>query len=447
MNESKTTLVVSDLHLGGGARDTGDDHIWQGEPLRRLIDEQCASEDGRKGAVELFFNGDFLEFAQANQAAYANVSDEQWCTEDESLAKLETIVSGHANIFEALRRFTAAGNAVTIAAGNHDIDLVWPRVQARLRQVAGDGLRFEIGQEWIKRHAGRLQIGHGNQHDVANRFEHWDDPIRHGAWGLPYLEMCPGTLFMVKFVNRLEARYPFADNMLPVTKLVPVLLSDDKAGFASVAWMFMRLLGTTDFTTLGAETTDDLGQRLLQRAKEDAGYRAEVGAALLAAQRHAAHAEWQAGPVKTRLLQKTMLELLGRVGDAEWHRLFDAPTGAPGLGDSNEAVTLNALRRAASVDGKLALRKAARERATQSGAQVVVMGHTHQPDEVRDADFAYFNPGSWTRYLELDPNQKVTMADLVDEARYPYALNYVRVVPQPNGQLQARLVCFESHFP
>jgi len=31
--------------------------------------------------------------------------------------------------------------------------------------------------------------------------------------------MCPGTLFMVKFVNWLEQEYPFADHLKPVTAL------------------------------------------------------------------------------------------------------------------------------------------------------------------------------------------------------------------------------------
>ena len=50
---------------------------------------------------------------------------------------------------------------------------------------------------------------------------------------------------MVKFVNKLEAKYPFADNSR-LTKLAWVLLSDT-SGFASVGWMFTRLIATTSW--------------------------------------------------------------------------------------------------------------------------------------------------------------------------------------------------------
>ena len=92
---------------------------------------------------------------------------------------------------------------------------------------------------------GKLQIAHGHMNDVANRFEHWEHPFVAGDFGVECLEMCPGTLFMVKFVNKLEAEYPFADNLLPVTKLASVLMRDDKAGYVSVGWMFARLVVTT----------------------------------------------------------------------------------------------------------------------------------------------------------------------------------------------------------
>jgi UDP-2,3-diacylglucosamine pyrophosphatase LpxH len=451
MSEPRITLVLSDLHLGGGPTDPGDDHIHHGAPLARLIAEQAATPEGRAGAVELFFNGDFLEFAQVNTRAFAHASDQFWCTEDESLGKLETILAGHGNIFAALRDFQAAGNRVTIAAGNHDVDIAWPRVQARLREVAGGATRFEIGQDWITRHGGRLQIGHGHQQDVANRFEHWADPIRPGKGGKPQLEMCPGTLFMVKFVNRLEARYPFADNLLPVTKLLPVLAREDKGGLASVAWLGLKLAATTSLSTLGADGAPDLAAALLQRVRDEPAYRAEIGAALAAAGHAALAQRWQAGPWKQALLAETMEALLDQLDEAGWDRLFAPPPGvtlsANGEPGAVDGVTLGALRKAAFEDGKALLRKTARERAAETGAPVVVMGHTHQADEVHEGALHYFNPGSWTRYLELAKGQNVRMADLRDESRFPYALNYVRVEAAGDGTLAARLVCFERSAP
>lgn len=238
MQAKQQVLVVSDLHLGGGSFDPGDDHVYQGRQLERFVRKWLASPKGREGQIELFFNGDFLEFAQVNQAAYRSPSSDFWCSETESMEKLESILSGHFDIIRALRDFQAQGNQVTIAAGNHDVDLYWPAIQRRLRQCIGDSLRFEIGADWVERYGGKLQIGHGHAEDPANRFKHWSAPILDAPDG-SRLEMCPGTLFMVRFVNALEATYPFADNLHPVQNLAPVLLREDTGGFASAGWLLL----------------------------------------------------------------------------------------------------------------------------------------------------------------------------------------------------------------
>ena len=180
MPEARVTLILSDLHVGGGAKDPGDDHVYHRRQLVDFVRQQLASPEGQQGRLELFFNGDFLEFAQTNVDAFSHLSDERWCTELESLAKLETIIGGHPDIFAALLGFQSKKNLVTIAAGNHDVDLYWDKVQARLREVAGQDVRFEIGQEWVERYQGKLQIGHGHTSDVANRFQHWDRPVVGG---------------------------------------------------------------------------------------------------------------------------------------------------------------------------------------------------------------------------------------------------------------------------
>lgn len=442
MSDPQTTLIVSDLHLGGGPADPGDDHVYQGGQLASWLRAEAGSADGAAGRLELVFNGDFLEFAQANQAAFSHVSDDFWCTETESLGKLETILSGHADIFDALRRFQQAGNRVTLAAGNHDVDLYWPAVQQRLRQAVGDSLQFALGSEWIDRYDGALQIAHGHMQDPANAFKHWADPIRGTDFGIQRLEMCPGTLFMLKFVNKLEARYPFADNLLPVTKLASVLLRDDKAGFMAVGWALTAFVGGSPLAALHAGPSEATGDWLLRRAREDERFRADVAAALAAAGLEASRQRWLAGPPNDVGLAAAMVELLGNLDEARWRSLFEPPTGATTLGAGDD-VTLAAVARAAFEDGKMQLRQVAQDRVDLTGAQVVVMGHTHQPDRMKLDGAVYFNPGCWTRYLELKGGQRVTLEDLRDESRYPYELNVVRVASRADGRLDAEMLCVE----
>ena len=444
MNDDRITLIVSDLHVGGGPADAGDDHVYHNNQLVNFVRAQGATPEGLDGRLELFFNGDFLEFAQTDVKAFSLVSDKCWCTEVESLRKLETILKGHPEIFEALRDFQKPGNVVTIAAGNHDVDLYWAKVQARLREVAGAGLRFEIGQDWIERYDGKLQVGHGHMSDVANRFENWAHPVVTTQWGIECLEMCPGTLFMVKFVNKLEAQYPFADNLLPVTKLASVLLRDDKSGFASVGWMFTRLVATTSPTTLGTDTGEDYGTRLLGLVQGSRSRAARLAAILQEQDMEEDRQLLAARALTQERLASLMFALLGRLDMRTRQSLFDLSDTGVDLGTDN--VTLAAIVRANLVDGKIELKKVAKKRGTLKNASVVVMGHTHQADELEWNGGKYYNPGCWTRYLELEPGRSITLEDLKEESKYPYALNFVRVERQGDS-LASEMVNIDQYVP
>ena len=136
-----------------------------------------------------------------------------------------------------------------------------------------------------------------------------------------------------------------------------------------------------------------------------------------------------------------MFNLLGRVSDNDWRLLFEIPSARITLG--SEEITLSAISRANFDNGKETLRKVAQNRIDATSASVVVMGHTHQPDEKRLEGGTYYNPGSWTRYLELTPNHKITLEDLKDESKYPYQLNVVRIEKSDDESLKSEMICFE----
>lgn len=440
MQARPQTLIVSDLHLGGGRFDPGDDHVYQGGQLERFVRGRLASDEGQAGQIELFFNGDFLEFAQVNQQAYRSPSTDFWCSEAESVEKLESILCGHDKIMLALRDFQVQGNQVTIAAGNHDVDLCWPAVQTRLKQCIGDSLKFEIGAEWIERYDGKLQIGHGHVMDPANSFKHWAAPILDGPDG-PRLEMCPGTLFMVRFVNGLEAAYPFADNLHPVQNLATVLLREDTGGFASAGWMLLKFAGRHP-KTLSSESSSNIGKQHLQRLQDDDNFAEKLTAACTKL-----GGDWSAKGLRQKIineeeLAQLMMRLLGALPFSEWERLFAYRSPAV-LGGGEK--TLGMIAKARNF-GRETLRDLARSRIDENPtAEVIVMGHTHLTDEKRFEHGHYLNPGSWTRYLDLEQHPNLKLEDLKDETRYPYALNYITVNCAGSGApIDARLECFEK---
>lgn len=441
------TIVISDLHLGGGAADTGDDHVYQGRQLIRFI-EASASEAACDGVhVELFINGDFLEFAQTLQSAHETRDARCWCSEPESNAKLNAILQGHGEIFDALGAWMRQGHQLTVAAGNHDVDLYWPSVRRALCEATDPALRFEIGHEWVERYEGRLQIAHGHIPDPVNTFANWESPfVRDGA-GVDRLAMCPGTLFMVQFVNLMEERYPFADNIQPVQKLAGLLLKEEKSGFFAMAWAFLKFAsrypGVLSHATDGSGIAD-YGSALIRRIREDD----ELARCFARLARLGEDAQAIAA-LRSRLHTEAAL--------AEFILLNGPAITSTPLATSLEPRTGKALRGTGShVLGTLAknadfgrddLRRVARERASKrNAAEVIVMGHTHVRDEFQASGKArYLNPGSWTRNLDVARFPQIRLDDLRSEERFPYALNFVQVDEvEKDAPLRSSLRTFES---
>jgi UDP-2,3-diacylglucosamine pyrophosphatase LpxH len=444
MNPKPVTLITSDLHVGGGVNDPGDDHVFDQAQFSTFVREQSNTTEGKQGDIELIINGDFLEFAQVRPEAYTLGSSTHWCAESESLAKLETMLSGHPGIFTALKDFQEKGNSVTIAAGNHDVDLYWPRVQARLREAAGP-VAFALGNTCYTRYDDRLVIGHGHMYDPANMFAHWQHPFLTDEFGLLRLEMCPGTIFMVKFVNWLEKDYPFADNIKPVTALARILAKEDRWGMAVVGWMLSRFLMKYPRSALGSgATVSDIGARLLQRIAYDQRFAEQLTPLYRQVRDSTATTDTVQSALTTEdAVYEFLCELLPRVSPDEWLPLFDGGSGGT-LAIGGKGKTL-AIFAAGKTPEKELLREKAQAELLKPQCQVVVFGHTHQPDEVRFPEGrVYFNPGSWTRYVDLERANAFTLDDLRREDQFPYQLNYVRVEEGVGDLLKAEMVCYQE---
>lgn len=442
MPEKPVTVIVSDLHIGGGPTDPGEDHVCDRDQFASFVMEQGNTPDGKSGRIELFINGDFLEFAQSRQEAYTLKSSEYWCSEQESLAKLTYILEGHPKIFNSLRAFQERGNIVTVAAGNHDIDLVWPKVREKLREVAGP-VQFESNATWYPRYNGRLLIGHGHIFDPANAFTHWGNPILHYTHAEQRLEMCPGTLFMVKFVNWLEHKYPFADNIKPVTALRQILWKENKWGLTVVAWMMLQFAVTEPSAALSSEGSPiRTGKDLVERLEWDKTFKQNI-IELFQETSNASLTDKQIlGSVNTpETMSQFLYQAMAQVSMDRWLKVFESSQGTS-LGNSGDFSL--AIKRAGTLDDKVELRRqAAKQLASDNGHQVIVLGHTHQPDAQTTTHGQYFNPGSWTRYLEIERLNTVTLEDLRHEEHFPYQLNFVRVQDASGSRkLSADMHCF-----
>lgn len=445
MSDKQVTIIVSDLHIGGGPADKGDDHVYNNNQLRRFIEELSSSSEGQTGNIEIFFNGDFLEFAQVKPEVYTLNSSSHWCTEDESLQKLNAILDGHKDIFQALKEFQLLGNRVTLAAGNHDVDLYWDAIQNRIKEVAGDIL-FELKKEICLRYDGRLAIGHGHQIDPANMFKSWEDPFVVDNEDKLRLEMCPGTLFMVKFVNKMESRYEFADNIIPFTSLARLLLREDKFGLGAVALAFMSFAVRNPITFLGVDknnpSIDTWAAHFRDKLNLDDVFLKEVTDLYRKAiNENATSDEVRQSLDSEESIRSFLQKLFVNVPFDEWINKFDSLEPLT-LSISGSGNNLGIMKSNYSYD-KESLRREAERLWIETNADVVVFGHTHQPDEHHNGDKVYFNPGSWTRYVDIADMPNLKLADLGNEKDFPFELNYVRVERKADGSLSAAMNCFE----
>jgi UDP-2,3-diacylglucosamine pyrophosphatase LpxH len=448
MSDKPITIVISDLHVG--AADKADDHIYKGEELVRFL--RNAIPEASEGKVELFINGDFLEFAQVKPEAFDATSPDFWCSQDESTEKLNAIIAGHDDIFKALGSFQGKGNQVTLAAGNHDVDLYWPGVQERLRQAIHPGIKFELGADAYFRYGTRLVIGHGHKYDPANKFKNWKNPIDKDH---QRLEMCPGTLFMVKFVNWLEEKYTFSDNVKPITALGRLLWNEQRKDFKAAAKILFQFIYDSPLTALAIEPADKSTEGLKGVARvlrleltNNSNFQQEMTGFYRQVLNPQASTQTMMDDLNSDARITEFLKLLlVKLEPQDWLPVMGQYEAAM-LGE-DDPTTLAVLRAGMSRDKQNLRDEAITYLTMESGSyEVVVFGHTHQPDEWRGSsgkwDGGYFNPGSWTRYVDLDLVKNLTMKDLQNEDDFPYQLNFIRIEQTQSGSLKADKICFEE---
>ncbi|MBL8425259.1 MAG: hypothetical protein JNK06_17445 [Candidatus Accumulibacter phosphatis] len=246
---------------------------------------------------------------------------------------------------------------------------------------------------------------------------------------------------MVRFVNGLEARYPFADNLHPVQNLATVLLREDTGGFASAGWMLLKFIAK-HAKALDTQATANVGTRLLARLRDDDAFAQRLAAAYRLLGEERSNESVRRDVSDEEQLAELMQRLFAVLPADEWLALFALrPARVLAAGGSKTLGTIIGARHF----GKDALRDLAQRRFDACpAAQVIVMGHTHLPDDQPSNNRHYLNPGSWTRYLDLDEHPHISLDDLRDEARFPYELNYIAVeAGADDTPLVARLACFE----
>jgi UDP-2,3-diacylglucosamine pyrophosphatase LpxH len=228
----KFKLVISDCHLSAGRFFEGqfnphEDFHFDTE-MCDLFEYFSTGQygEGPTGPVdvELFINGDFLDFLNVPYKG----EFEDAITEAMALAKVEAIIAGHPKVMAALKRFAGKPNKrITYMIGNHDADLFFAQVRERIvREWDPSGNypseRVELIADRDRvRFEGGVEIHHGNQFESANALN-FEQPVLTQNLPVPILNIPWGSFYVLKIVNRLKWEREYLDKIRPV-KLFMIL--------------------------------------------------------------------------------------------------------------------------------------------------------------------------------------------------------------------------------
>lgn len=449
-------VIISDLHISNGELDDFDQEI-EGH-LLTFLEHIAAGEDG----CELIINGDFLDFVQATPWSGASLES---CTtdgiplcftEEQSVAKLSAIAKDHPRVFSGLQAFLAANerNLLVVMPGNHDPDFFWPKIRKLFCTLVGHGSTQRVvfnlsgphrpmGYEW-------LWIEHGHRFDPVNAFfvgdkEHWtreQPPLLADRDGTLRLLECTGTRFLIRYLNGIDARYPFVDNVKPFSRFIRIFGASALTfgrGPLDAAVAVTKMLG---FLAASAMTRPgdllgfgEAGEVMpphplavwLARAKPDdrRALKRHLEARGIALARPLSLIEEQS-PDFLKLIDflADNLDLISDIKEDD-DSLLGTGAGTLTLAKGFRANETEDLFQGALAEGR-------------DGVTTVVMGHTHEPIERSEA-IAYFNTGSWTRYYRFGESEATQPWRLLRERsyeRFPYSLRYVDV---PSGATHATM--------
>jgi hypothetical protein len=219
-----TALVVSDLHLADG------NPAWEnwGEAQQAAFEGMLvAAQPGgalATATVELIINGDCFDFLLAPP----NLGDRMHADLNAAHAKWAAIAAAHGPWFAALRAFLRVpGHRATFIVGNHDLELLYPSIRARVRSAIGAApgmVRFCLAQRY--RPFPDVVIDHGCQYDPYNAIP--------GVWPAESAPATPadletadarglvgpialtwGTRYCYQVFLSAKMRLPYLDEMVP----------------------------------------------------------------------------------------------------------------------------------------------------------------------------------------------------------------------------------------
>jgi len=426
----KLKFVLSDLHLGAGyaGQDNQLEDFIADQELASFLHDIQHECDREQLEVELIINGDFFEFLQVPAVENYNPAEtyprEVYLdsSEQASVQRLNIVTQGHPKVFDALSDFMYVEHPqrrITIIKGNHDVNLFWPRVKSRLREILGaSGTRASLllfADEFVSRE--KIYVEHGHQR--AERINAYRDFFNPRSYDNPDQLYYPaGSCFVIECFNEIERKYWFVDHLKPVTAFIWTALQWD---FDVAGQMLTHL------------TCASASDRIL---KDNADLKNFLTDLKDPSKRRSLSQQYATDPDFRQQFHQQVQQLL-QVKPVNDDML------PPALLTTNPLEMARASRRQQDD----LLRHAATEIAEREGSNVIVFGHTHNPaQEELENGSVYINAGCWIEdFSQAEPE---TWQALFNGTRLPQketaTLSYVRIDYDDNDVPTGKLMFFNQ---
>ncbi len=220
----KVKLVVNDFHLGKGpVLKDGTVNILEdfryGAKFVEFLDHHSSGEFA-DAHVELIINGDFLNLLQLD---YLGIHT-YLVTERMVVHGVRSIIAGHPEVFDALRKFAAADNhEIAYIIGNHDVGLLFDEARKTLRECIGTKLRF-YDTHYDFDH---VRVEHGHAYEAINATDPQNFKLQDPDYPEPVLNLPWASLFVAAYLPKIKKDRPFVDKVKPFTGYMRWVLLHD----------------------------------------------------------------------------------------------------------------------------------------------------------------------------------------------------------------------------
>ena len=429
----ESLIVFSDVHLGSDIHDGAARRARRSaevdRDLIRLL-EHYRAQPPSADRWRIVIAGDFIDFIgmtvtpRPSDLVETSLTDEEQqhglgsaC--DHARLKLRRVATRHADVFAALGRFVAAGNALTIVHGNHDIEFHWDAVKDDFRAALFELARMErrdldrdVFQSriefnpWFFYRDGVAYIEHGHQYDPFCATDHIMAPLSPADPRRVAPAFCETLL---RFVVRPTGMKDHGHEHVGIAYYLRLGARLGISGGASLGVRFARAVAEM-FRLRRAHFSETAA---ILRAEHDERVAKLAEATRVGVERLRALLSLQAPPLGKSirgilagvLLDRLALALAATIACIVL-AVYSAFHGHALWGLAGVLVTWSLLNRWLSrqrtVDPGANMVERAAHLARLFPAAFVVMGHTHVPLAVPAGDATYVNVGSWAEDVADD---------------------------------------------